>query len=178
MRNRYKIRLCKCGPDFRAFRTKCGRTRCCRLQVRPGRKSDRSRWLQVIGFYLLPARPRWRRYADRWCRRCEVMPRSVLSLEYVRSDTRSLQSNVRQPSEKEMSGNSRTPRRLAYERMARAFFFGTFPILGSPRMTNSQARMAASSKSGSDAGSTCQPVTSLSNNAMERIIGNSRRRLS
>src|SRR6266536_1086086 len=40
---------------------------------------------------------------------------------------------------------------------------GTFPILGSPARTSSQARRAACSKSGASAGSTCQPVTFFPN---------------
>ena len=40
---------------------------------------------------------------------------------------------------------------------------GTLPIRGSREITSSQARSAASSKSGASAGSTCQPVTSFLN---------------
>src|SRR6266436_5909340 len=69
---------------------------------------------------------------------------------------------------------------------------GTFPILGSPARTSSQARNAASSKSCASAGRTCQPVTFFFNACllntlfletcfintwMDRMLGNSRRRL-
>src|ERR1022692_4793620 len=40
---------------------------------------------------------------------------------------------------------------------------GTLPIRGSPAAISSQARSAASSKSGASAGRTCQPVTFLPN---------------
>ena len=42
-------------------------------------------------------------------------------------------------------------------------FPGTFPILGSPARTRSQACSAASSKSCASAGRTCQPVTFFPN---------------
>ena len=56
-------------------------------------------------------------------------------------------------------------------------FPGTFPILGSPARTRSQACSAASSKSCASAGRTCQPVTFFPNTWMDRMLGNSRRRL-
>ena len=51
---------------------------------------------------------------------------------------------------------------------------GILPMRGSPPITSSQARMAASSKSGAFAGSTCQPVTSLPSTSIERMFGKSR----
>jgi hypothetical protein len=55
---------------------------------------------------------------------------------------------------------------------------GNLPIRGSMAMMSSQARRAASAKSGASAGRTCQPVTSLPSIRMDRMFGNSRRRLS
>ncbi len=56
--------------------------------------------------------------------------------------------------------------------------FGSLPMRGSPAATSSQARMAAVSKSGELIGSSCQPVTAVPKTDMERMFGNSRRRLS
>lgn len=54
---------------------------------------------------------------------------------------------------------------------------GTLPIRGSAARISSQARRAASSKSGALAGRTCQPVTFLPSRRMERMLGKSRRRV-
>ena len=69
-------------------------------------------------------------------------------------------------------------RRLLGRRITFFFAFGTLPMRGSPAAINSHARKAASSKSGASAGRTCQPVTSLPSTPIERIFGNSPRRLS
>src|SRR6202023_2654991 len=54
---------------------------------------------------------------------------------------------------------------------------GILPIRGSPASTSSHARSAADSKSGASTGRTCQPVTCLPSTLMDRIFGNSRRKL-
>jgi hypothetical protein len=56
-------------------------------------------------------------------------------------------------------------------------FPGTFPILGSPARTRSQACSAASSESCASAGRSCQPVTFFPNTWLDFMLGNSRRRL-
>ena len=55
---------------------------------------------------------------------------------------------------------------------------GTLPIRGSLATMSSQARSAVTSKSGASAGRTCQPVTLFPSTRMDRMFGNSRRRLS
>src|ERR1700722_4165417 len=55
---------------------------------------------------------------------------------------------------------------------------GILPIRGSPARTRSQAWRADSSKSGASTGRTCHPVTFFPKSWMDRILGNSRRRLS
>jgi hypothetical protein len=69
-------------------------------------------------------------------------------------------------------------RRFEFLDVAPRRLFGTFPIRGSPARISSQARNAASSKSAASAGSTCQPVTFFLNNRIDRMFGNSRRKLS
>ena len=54
---------------------------------------------------------------------------------------------------------------------------GTLPIRGSPASTSSHARCADDSKSGASTGRTCQPVTGFPNTSIERMFGNSRRKL-
>lgn len=56
--------------------------------------------------------------------------------------------------------------------------FGILPMRGSPSITNSQARTAACSKSLQSEGSTCHAVSFFPNRPIERMLGNSRRRLS
>ena len=55
---------------------------------------------------------------------------------------------------------------------------GIVPIRRGSRRRRSQARRADSSKSDASAGRTCQPVTAFPNTCMDRMFGNSRRRLS
>jgi hypothetical protein len=50
------------------------------------------------------------------------------------------------------------------------FPFGTLPVRGSLATIDSQARNAASSKSGASTGSTCQPVTFFPSTPIDRMI--------
>ena len=110
------------------------------------------------------------------------VPINMVTLVFVQAESRSLLSGAgagrttpRPPSQ--------MTRRFCGERFA-SFLrfgddvrrgFGSLPMRGSPAITSSQACMAASSKSGASAGSTCQPVTSLPRTSIERMLGKSRR---